>query len=64
MMALGLDVNHALKEGGTRGSSSGAGRARVRNSLVVAEVALAVVLVTGAGLLIRSFSNLMRLSAC
>jgi len=60
MMARGLNLNNSLKEAGTRGSSSGAGRKRVRNGLVVAEVALAVVLVIGAGLLIRSFANLMR----
>src|SRR5688500_14323847 len=60
LLARGLNLNNSLKEAGTRGSSSGAGRKRVRNLLVVAEVALAVVLVIGAGLLIRSFANLMR----
>jgi predicted permease len=63
MLAKGLNLNSTLKEAGTRGGSSGAGRKRVRNLLVVAEVALAVVLVIGAGLLIRSFSNLMRVDA-
>ena len=47
-----------LKEGGQR-ASGGAARSRVRASLVTAEVALAVVLVVGAGLLIRSFEKLM-----
>ena len=42
----------ALKEGG-RGIQAG-GRDRVRNALVVAEIALALMLITGAGLLIRS----------
>jgi putative ABC transport system permease protein len=42
----------ALKEGG-RGIQAG-GRDRVRNALVVAEMALALMLITGAGLLIRS----------
>ena len=42
----------ALKEGG-RGVQAG-GRDRVRNALVVAEMALALMLITGAGLLIRS----------
>jgi len=42
----------ALKEGG-RGSRAG-GRDRLRNTLVVAEIALALMLITGAGLLIRS----------
>jgi putative ABC transport system permease protein len=62
MTARGLNLNRSLKESGTRGSSS-AGRARVRAALVVAEVSLAVVLVIGAGLLVRSFANLMRVDA-
>lgn len=45
----------ALKEGGTRVTS---GRNRVRRSLVAAEVALAVALVIGAGLLLRTVRNL------
>ena len=63
LMARGLNLNNTLKEAGTRGSSGGATRRRVRNVLVVAEVALAVVLVIGAGLLIKSFANLMRVDA-
>ena len=51
-------VTISLKEGGQR-STAGSARARVRNGLVMAEVALAVVLVVGAGLLIRSFQKLM-----
>jgi len=41
-----------LKQGGRAGSGTGRG---LRNALVVAEVAVAVVLVTGAGLMVRSF---------
>jgi putative ABC transport system permease protein len=52
-------VGSALKEGGTR-TSAGAARTRVRNVLVMAEVALAMMLVVGAGLLVRSFWNLMQ----
>lgn len=53
------DFQSTLKEGG-RGSVSGSTRHWVRNSLVVAEVAVALVLLTGAGLLVRSFVSVMR----
>jgi putative ABC transport system permease protein len=46
-----------LKEGG-RGALTSRGGARVRSTLVIVEVALAVTLLAGAGLLIRSFSKL------
>jgi predicted permease len=55
-------VNVALKEAGQR-TTAGTGRARLRSGLVMAEVALAVVLVIGAGLLLRSFWNLMKVDA-
>jgi len=47
-----------LKDGGQR-ATAGSARARVRSGLVMAEVALAVILVIGAGLLLRSFQKLM-----
>lgn len=50
-------ASEALKEGG-RGGSSG-GRARVRRALVVSQVTLAVVLLVGAGLLLKSFSQVV-----
>ena len=50
--------NEELKEGGRGGSESVRG-GRSRSSFVVAEVALSLVLLAGAGLLIRSFSRLM-----
>jgi putative ABC transport system permease protein len=50
--------NDELKEGG-RGGSEGVHSGRTRNSFVVAEIALALVLLAGSGLLIRSFSRLM-----
>ncbi len=45
-----------LKEGG-RSTSAGAGHNRLRRVLVVAEFALALILVAGAGLILRSFWN-------
>jgi len=55
-------VTTTLKEGGQR-ATAGTARARVRSGLVMAEVALAVVLVVGAGLLMRSFQKLMTVDA-
>jgi predicted permease len=54
LRAMHADVNAALKEG-SAGLSATRGARRLRSGLVVAEIALAVVLVTGAGLLARSF---------
>jgi putative ABC transport system permease protein len=53
------DVNAALKDGG-RGAGARGGRDLVRSALVTAEVALALVLLVGAGLLIRSAIELQR----
>ncbi|MGH9935731.1 MAG: ABC transporter permease, partial [Blastocatellia bacterium] len=50
-------VNETLKDGG-RGASSGLGRSRLLGSLVVSEIALALALLIGAGLLIRSLQRL------
>ena len=51
------DVTAALKESGSRAAT--AGGARLRTTLVVAEIAIAVVLLTGAGLVVRGFVRLM-----
>ena len=51
----------ALREGG-RSSSDGADRQRLRAGLVVAQVALALVLLSGAGLLLKSFREVNRLA--
>jgi putative ABC transport system permease protein len=53
LYASRLDLNEALKQSATR-SVMGAGMVRMRGVLVAAEIALAVVLVSGAGLLIKS----------
>src|SRR5262245_52058636 len=54
--ATRLNLSESLKEGGK--SAGGVRARRLRNSLVVLEVALALVLLIGAGLLIRSFGRL------
>jgi putative ABC transport system permease protein len=54
------ELTEALKEGG-RGSTSGARRNQVRNSLVVAEIALALVLLVGAGLLLKSYARVQNI---
>jgi predicted permease len=51
------DLNSTLKESGAR-SGAGLRQNKARGALVVAEIALAMVLLTGAGLLIRTFSAL------
>jgi putative ABC transport system permease protein len=56
------DLNESLKES-ARGSSGGARSRRIRSIFVVSEVALALVLLIGAGLLIRSFAELQRVNA-
>jgi putative ABC transport system permease protein len=53
-----LNLSETIKEGG-RGASSGAGFLRLRDLLVVAETALSVVLLAGAGLMLRSFDKLL-----
>jgi predicted permease len=54
--ALGRDLRPSREEGG-RGVTGGAGVRRVRRALVVADFALATVLLAGAGLLVRSWWN-------
>jgi putative ABC transport system permease protein len=59
LQASRLNLNESLKEG-ARGSAGGLHRNRVRTLLVVSEVALSLVLLLGAGLMIRSFERLLR----
>src|SRR5262249_46793620 len=58
----GSSVGLALRDAGSRTTASST-RQRVRRGLVIAETALAVMLVISTGLLLRSFWNLMRVDA-
>jgi predicted permease len=55
------DLQDSLREGGREGSEEGSGN-RVRRMLVVAELAVSLVLLAGAGLLLRSFVRLAGIS--
>jgi putative ABC transport system permease protein len=55
---LKVDLNSALKEGG-RTSIADAGQRRLSSLLVIAETAMAMVLLIGAGLLLKSFAHLL-----
>ncbi|HEU4386385.1 MAG TPA: ABC transporter permease, partial [Blastocatellia bacterium] len=57
LQASKVDLNDALKQGGGRGGIA-PGQRRFRSALVVAEVAIALVLLVGAGLLIQTLNNL------
>ena len=62
LRASRVDLNEALKEGG-RGSSGvggalGLGHHQIRRLLIITEVALSLVLLTGAGLLVRSYQRI------
>jgi putative ABC transport system permease protein len=57
LTAAGVSLTDALKEGGRTGSGRGG---RARQAFVVVEIALALVLLVGAGLLVRSLATLLR----
>jgi predicted permease len=57
LAAARTSVGEALKEGGRTGSA-GSGHARLRSALVIAELAVALVLLTASGLLLRSFEKM------
>lgn len=61
LRASRVDLNDVLKDGGRRsvgGGAFGLGHQKLRNLLVIAEVALSLVLLIGAGLLIRSYQRI------
>jgi putative ABC transport system permease protein len=57
--ASGTDLNGSLRESGTNPAAE-SGQRHLRNSLVISEIALALVLLTAAGLLVRTFLGLMQ----
>jgi putative ABC transport system permease protein len=61
LQASKTDLNETLKEG-ARGSTGGINRQRVRSLLVISEVALTVLLLIGAGLMIKSFISLQKVN--
>src|SRR5579885_1500490 len=56
--AMRTNLNDTLKDGAGR-ASAGAGRARLRQGLVIGELAISLVLLTGAGLMIATFAKLL-----
>lgn len=59
LQATRTEQHEALRDAGARGGGEGAGRARLRGFLVVGEIALAIVLLAGAGLLLESLRQLL-----
>ena len=62
LAASHVDVHHGLKEG-SRSVGDGVRRRRMRSALVVSEFAMALLLLVGAGLVMRSFIELLRVDA-
>ncbi len=59
LKAAGSDISKSMKDGG-QGMSAGASSGRLRATLVAAEVSLAFVLLTGAGLLVQSLFRMLK----
>ena len=62
LMSSRTNISETLKESG-RGASSGRARHRLRSALVIAEVALSLILLVGAGLLVKGFHALLTVNA-
>jgi putative ABC transport system permease protein len=60
LQASNPQLHATIKEGGQ--SSVGIGRRRLRSTIVVAEIALALVLLVGAGLMMKSLTNLLKVT--
>lgn len=58
LQSMKADMQSALKEGGK--SSFGAGSSKLRSALIVAEVSLAIILLVGAGLMMKSLFRLLQ----
>jgi putative ABC transport system permease protein len=56
-----LNLNESLKESG-RSNTESIGRRRMRNTLIIAEIALSLMLLVGAGLMMKSFTKLQNVS--
>jgi putative ABC transport system permease protein len=61
LMSSRTNISETLKESG-RGASSGRARHRLRSVLVIAEVALSLILLVGAGLLVKGFHALLNVN--
>jgi putative ABC transport system permease protein len=61
LMSSRTNISETLKESG-RGASSGRARHRLRSILVIAEVALSLILLVGAGLLVKGFHALLNVN--
>jgi len=61
LQATKPDLNETLKSEGARGSTGGVQKQLVRSLLVISEVALTVILLIGAGLMIKSFLTLQKI---
>ncbi len=62
LQATKIELNETLKEGG-RSAGAASGHRRLRSLLVVTEVALSLMLLTGAGLMMRSFMRLRQVDS-